>query len=76
MGEMSTAGKSIMVQDKDVLRKVLKSEKDPEVKRRLSFLSLVGSSLWSMCFHRLSTAGTLKVRLRLKRIPRLGEERS
>lgn len=34
-----------MVNNKDILRKALRNEKDPEVKRKLSFLSLVAAGM-------------------------------
>jgi transposase len=39
------AGKSIMVESKEMLEEVLKSEKEPEVKRKLSFISLVAAGM-------------------------------
>jgi len=37
------AEKSVTVQNKDTLEEVLKGEKDPEVKRKLSFISMVAA---------------------------------
>jgi len=37
--------KSVTVQNKDTLEEVLKGEKDPEVKRKLSFISLVAGGM-------------------------------
>lgn len=39
------AGKSIAIQNKDLLREALRGEEDPEVKRKLSFISLVAAGM-------------------------------
>ena len=44
-GGVIMAKKSIEVRNKDKLREALKSEEDPEVKRKLSLISLVASGM-------------------------------